>query len=64
MSGRYRLEGLPPGTYSLLVSAPNLAEGRYEGLDVRAGSTTTHCHAAYGLALTPRLFKLTAPVDF
>ena len=41
MSGRYRLEGLPPGTYSLRVSAPDLAEGRYEGLDVRAGSTAT-----------------------
>lgn len=65
MSGRYRLEGLPPGTCSLLVSAPTLADGRYEGLEVRAGSTTTHCHAAYGiLALTPRLFKLTAQVDF
>jgi len=65
MSGRYRLEGLPPGTYSLRVAAPDLGEGRYEGLDVRAGSTTTRCHAAYGiLALTPRLFKLTAQVDF
>ena len=41
MSGRYRLEGLPPGTYSLRVSAPDLGEGHYEGLDVRAGSTAT-----------------------
>ena len=41
ISGRYRLEGLPPGTYSLRVSAPDLGEGRYEGLDVRAGSTAT-----------------------
>ena len=32
MSGRYRLEGLPPGTYSLRVSAPDVARGGMKGL--------------------------------
>jgi hypothetical protein len=40
-AGRYRLENLPPGTYSVTISAPGRGSRRYEGVDVTGASTTT-----------------------
>lgn len=38
-AGRFRIEGLGPGTYELLATAEGHAEGRSEAIEVRAGST-------------------------
>ncbi len=39
--GRYKIEGLPPGVYTVVVSAKGFAESRREGVKVNESGTTS-----------------------
>jgi len=40
-TGSFRSSLLPPGTYTVVVNAPNFGEVRIEGVEVRVTETTT-----------------------
>src|SRR5438552_4952911 len=39
--GRYKIEGLPAGTYSLVVSAPGFSDARRDSVKVEEGAAAT-----------------------
>jgi RNA polymerase sigma factor (sigma-70 family) len=56
-TGQFRLEGLPPGRYDLMVTTPDDAAGILRNVEVAAGSTRTDLRVvvAPGASLTGRV---------
>src|SRR5262245_49799110 len=40
-AGRYKIAGLPPGTYSLTISAPGFSDGHRDGIKIEEGTVET-----------------------
>src|SRR5436309_458569 len=60
--GHFSVTGLPVGTYTVEVSAPNFSTNRQEGLKLAAGATTDFA-TALGLAALPQTITVEGNVS-
>ncbi len=58
--GHYKIEGLPPGTYSITVSAPGFSDAHRDGIKVEEGSVAS---LDVKLEIAPIEAAVTVPVS-